>query len=119
MMRGLLAEIKHLKRRGGAAPVSKGKAKKNPKRAGRKPGQSSPSEPVPVSGCCGDCGGAFSEVVTEVVSSTDIRRERRPEVQSSTIEIRRWSGCGKSACGTHPDVAPDQRGATAHRPDRA
>ena len=124
----LRAEIEQLKRRGGAAPFSKGKAKKNPKRAGRKPGQgtfryrkapeqSSPVEPVMVlvSGCCGDCGGAFGEAVTEVVSITDIPQERRPEVRSYAVEIRRCSGCGKSVRGRHPDVAADQRGATAHR----
>ena len=128
MILELRAEIEQLKRRGGAAPFSKGKAKKNPKRAGRKPGQgtfrnrkapeqSSPTEPVavPVSGCCGDCGCAFGEAVTEVVSITDIPQERRPEVRSYAIETRRCFGCGKSVRGTHPDVAPDQRGATAHR----
>jgi len=89
----LRAEIDQLKRRGGAAPFSKGKAKKNPKRAGRKPGQgtfrnrkapeqSPPVEPVavPVSGCCGDCGCTYGGAVTEVVSITDIPQERRPEV---------------------------------------
>lgn len=124
----LQAEIGQLKRRAGAAPFSKGKGKKTPKRAGRKAGQgpfrnrkapeqSSSVEPiaVPVSGCCSECGCGFGEAVTEVVSITDIPQERRPEVRSYAIEIRRCSGCGKSARGAHPDVAPDQRGATAHR----
>ncbi|HEY3825800.1 MAG TPA: hypothetical protein VGL82_14650, partial [Bryobacteraceae bacterium] len=35
----LQAEIEELKRRGGAAPFSKGKRKPDPKPAGRKPGQ--------------------------------------------------------------------------------
>jgi hypothetical protein len=74
MIMELRAEIEQLKRRGGPAPFSKGKAKKNPKRAGRKPGQgtfrnrkvpeqSSPVEPVavPVSGCCSECGRGFGE----------------------------------------------------------
>ena len=37
----LRAEIEQLKRRGSAAPFSKGTHKPNPKRAGRKPGQGS------------------------------------------------------------------------------
>ena len=37
----LRAEIEQLKRRGSAAPFSKGSHKPNPKRAGRKPGQGS------------------------------------------------------------------------------
>ena len=128
MILELRAEIEQLKRRGGPAPFSKGQPKKNPKRAGRKPGQgtfrnrkapeqSLPAEPVavPVNGCCGDCGCQFGEAVTEVVSITDIPQERRPEVRSYAIETRRCSGCGKSVRGTHPDVAADQRGATAHR----
>ena len=120
--------IEQLKRRGGPAPFSKGKAKKNPKRAGCKPGQGTfrnrkapeqspavePAE-VPVNGCCSDCGRANGEAVTETVPVTDIPRERHPEVRSYAIGIRRCSGCGKSARGAHPDVAPDRRGAAAHR----
>jgi len=37
----LRAEIEQLKRKGSAAPFSKGTHKPNPKRAGRKPGQGS------------------------------------------------------------------------------
>ena len=128
MIVALRADIEQLKRRGGPAPFSKGTAKENPKRAGRKPGQgtfrnrkapeqSSAAEPVevPVNGCCSDCGCAYGEAVTETVSVTDIPQERRPEVRSYAIGIRRCSGCGKSVRGAHPDVAADQRGATAHR----
>ena len=67
----LRAVIDQLRRRGGPASFSKFKAKNNPKRAGRKPGQgtfrnrnapeqSPPVEAVavPVNGCCSDCGCA-------------------------------------------------------------
>jgi transposase len=128
MIQELRAEIEQLKRRGGAAPFSKGTRKPDPKAPGRKPGQgffrfrSGPesgltSAPVPVrvEGCCPDCGGDFGEARTEVVSITDIPMERRPEVRRYEVETRRCGQCGKSVRGQHPEIAAGQRGATAHR----
>ena len=128
MIQELRAEIEQLKRRGGAAPFSKGTHKPDPKAPGRKPGPgffrfrgapdaSSSPEPVAVrvAGCCPDCGGNFEEARTEVVSIADIPMERRPEVRRYEVETRRCGKCGKSVRGRHPDIAAGQRGATAHR----
>jgi transposase len=128
MIQELRAEIEQLKRRGGAAPFSKGAHKPDPKAPGRKPGQgffrfrSAPEpglfcEPVAVrvEGCCPDCGGDFGEARAEVVSITDIPMERCPEVRRYSVETRQCGECGKSVRGRHPDIASGQQGATAHR----
>jgi transposase len=128
MIQELRAEIEQLKRRGGAAPFSKGTHKTDPKAPGRKPGQgffrfrSAPESgltseliPVCVEGCCPDCGGDFGEAGTEVVSITDIPLERQPEVRRYEVETRRCGQCGKPVRGWHPDIADGQQGATAHR----
>jgi transposase len=128
MIQELRAEIEQLKRRGGAAPFSKGAHKPDPKAPGRKPGQgffrfrSAPEpglfcEPVAVrvEGCCPDCGGDFGEARAEVVSITDIPMERCPEVRRYSVETRQCGECGKSVRGRHPDIAAGQQGATAHR----
>src|SRR5438046_9514103 len=39
----------------------------------------------------------------------------QPEVKSYAVEVRRCERCGQRVRGQHPDVAPDQYGATAHR----
>jgi len=125
----LRAEMEQLKRRGGAAPFSKGTRKANPKPPGRKPGQgyfrfrgapalaeALEATPVPVAeSCCPDCGGALGEARHEIVSTTDIPAEVRPEVRLYAVETRQCGECGKSVRGRHPEVAPGQQGATAHR----
>jgi transposase len=125
----LRAEIEQLKRRGSAAPFSKGSSKAGPKPPGRKPGQGSflrreaptvaPDQPViPVvvrERCCPDCGGELGEEKEEIVSITDIPVQPRPEVRLYAVEVRRCRRCGKAVRGQHPEVAEDQQGATAHR----
>jgi len=125
----LRAEIEQLKRRGSAAPFSKGTHKPNPKRAGRKPGQGSfrrRTEPqsaaeqrpveVPVDvDCCPECGGPLGECWEEIVSTTDMPPQPQPEVRKYAIQVRTCQRCGKSVRGQHPDVAEGQQGATAHR----
>jgi transposase len=130
MIAQLRAEIEQLKKRGGAAPFSKGTRKKDPKRPGRKPGegkfrfrgapngQPGTTKPVdvPVStATCRGCGGEFGEAKVETVSTTDIPEQPQPEVRVFAVEVRRCSQCGKTVRGHHPEVAPDQYGATAHR----
>ena len=126
MMEELRAEIEQLKRRGGAAPFSKGTHKPDPKSPGRKPGQGffrfrrepdtgSERIHVPVEGSCPDCGGALSEASTEIVSTTDVPVERCVEVRRYAVEARQCGQCGKSVRGHHPDIAAGQHGATAHR----
>lgn len=127
MIEQLRAEIEQLKHRGGAAPFSKGTRKPDPKRPGRKPGQgffrfrSAPeaaaaTADVPVALlCCPDCGGALGKAKQEIVSTTDIPAQPLPEVRRYAVEIRDCRACGKKVRGQHPDIAPGQHGATAHR----
>jgi transposase len=85
----LRAENEELKRKNArqAAPFSKNKRKKNPKRPGRKPGQgvfrnrtapseaqySGPIEDVPVKETtCPECGGDLTGDEQETVSNTEI-----------------------------------------------
>ena len=118
-----------MKKRGSAAPFSKGTRKSDPKTPGRKPGQgyfrfraapeqAKKEEPVavPVSaGCCPCCGGALGEARQAIVSTTDIPAALVPEVRLYAVEARQCLECGKSVRGQHPDIAPGQQGATAHR----
>ncbi len=129
MLEQLREEIEQLKRRGGAAPFSKGERKADPKAPGRKRGQgwfrfraapeeAGQAEPVRVSmnaAHCPDCGGELGEVREEVVSTTDLPAQPVPEVWRYRVEVRHCQRCGKSLRGRHPDIAPDQFGATAHR----
>jgi transposase len=125
----LQAEIEQLKRRGGAAPFSKGKPKQDPKPPGRKPGQgyfrfraapecATASEPVAVpvaQTCCPDCGGQLDSAPHEIVSTTDIPAQPEPEVHRYAVEVRRCRRCGSKVRGQHPGIAAGQHGATAHR----
>jgi transposase len=125
----LRSDIEQLKKRGSAAPFSKGTRKSDPKTPGRKPGQgyfrfrAAPEQAekevatvVPVSAaCCPCCGGALGAAHGEIVSTTDIPAMLVPEVRVYAVETRQCLKCGKSVRGQHPDIAPGQQGATAHR----
>ena len=128
----LRAEIEQLKRNQSrsAAPFSKNKRKKNPKRPGRKPGQgpfnnrpappeeaySAPPVDVPVSETnCPECGGELGEETEEIVTNTEIPPVPSPQVKAYRIKIRACCRCKRNVRGRHPEVAPDQHGATAHR----
>ena len=125
----LRVEIEQLKRRGSAAPFSKGSSKTDAKPPGRKPGHGpflrreaptvAPHQPViPVvvrERCCPDCGGELGEEKQAIVSITDIPVQPRPEVRLYAVEVRRCRRCGRAVRGQHPEVAADQQGATAHR----
>src|SRR5580658_5095473 len=125
----LRIDVEQLKKRGSAAPFSKGTRKSNPKAPGRKPGQGyfrfrkEPEQakkpgaitvPVAAAGCP-RCGGTLGEARPEIVSTTDIPAALVPEVRLYAVETRQCRKCGKSVRGQHPDVAPGQQGATAHR----
>jgi transposase len=129
----LRQQIEELRRKQhrSAAPFSKGQRKSNPKRPGRKPGQGSfdrrqapqtessvrPTE-VPLSQTqCPFCGGRLDpeEEWTEEASVTDMPSQPQPEVNLFRVHVCRCRQCGKTVRGEHPDVAPDQYGATAHR----
>lgn len=128
----LSAEIEQLKRKQArsAAPFSKNKRKKDPKRPGRKPGQgefrhrpapaeedySGPPVNVPVSETvCPACGGELIDEGEEIVTNTELPPTPKPEVKAYRIKIRSCCRCKRKVRGQHPEVAPDQFGATAHR----
>ena len=118
-------------RRGGkrqAAPFSKGTRLAKPKRPGRKPGEgpftcrpapleaTEPPVDVPVSeAVCPACGGELAPERVDMVSVTDLPPLPRPVVSAYRVQVCRCTFCGKRVRGQHPDVTPDQQGATAHR----
>lgn len=128
----LEAKVEELARSGKrqAAPFSKGARKGEPKRPGRKPGRgtfrtreapapealSEPPIDVPVvEVACPRCGGDFEEGRVEEASIVDLPEVVRPRVRLFRVDVRRCERCGATARGRHPDLGPDQRGATAHR----
>lgn len=128
----LRLEIEELKRKNArsAAPFSKSKRKKDPKRPGRKPGQgpfgnravppeeayTAPIVDVLVTEeTCPECGGEFGEETEEIVTNTGIPPAPKPEIQAYRVQVRTCRHCRRKTRGRHPEVAPDQFGATAHR----
>jgi hypothetical protein len=126
-----LAEIERLKRSGKrqTTPFSKGTRQPQPQKPGRKPGQglfarrAAPAPeavttrvtvPVAQSACPG-CGGALLPDGEEVVTLTDLPARLQPEVSAYRLARCRCARCGQRVRAHHPAVAPDQRGATAHR----
>ena len=131
-LRKQLAEAKRAGKRQ-AAPFSKGGQTDKPKRPGRKPGIGSfsyrkppspdevtePPVDVEVAGdSCPGCGGRLEYEGVDVAYVTDIPPVPRPQVTEYRIQIGRCLCCGKRVRGRHPDVAPDQYGASAHRMGR-
>ena len=131
-LRKELAEAKRAGKRQ-AAPFSKGGRTDRPKRPGRKPGIGSfsyrkppspdevtePPVDVEVAGdTCPGCGGRLEYEGVQVAYVTDIPPVPRPQVTEYRIQIGRCLCCGKRVRGRHPDVAPDQYGASAHRMGR-
>jgi transposase len=128
----LRSEVETLKRSGKrqAAPFSKGTRVKAPKTPGRKPGQGmfkrreaptpeSLSEPpigVPVAEtACPKCGDGLVADRVEDASVVDLPAVVRPRARIFRVDVHRCTGCGATVRGRHPDLAADQRGATAHR----
>jgi hypothetical protein len=128
----LQAEIDALKRDQSrpAAPFSRGKRKANPKPPGRKQGQgpftyrrppnpeelTAPSIDVAVTlADCPACGGPLVEERTDLAYLTDLPEVIRPSVRQYRVGVGRCTACGERVRGEHPDLAPDQWGATAHR----
>jgi transposase len=113
-----------------AAPFSKGSRVRQPKRPGRKPGQGTftfrqtprPEEiteppvavPVILDSCPG-CGGKLREQRVDFAYVTELPTMPRPRVTQYRVWVCRCIGCGHPVRGEHPDLAPEQWGATAHR----
>src|ERR687892_55247 len=113
-----------------AAPFSKGTRVRQPKRPGRKPGQGTfsfrqtprlgeitePPVAVPVIlDSCPGCGGELREQRVDFAYVTELPAMPRPRVTEYRVWVCRCIGCGHPVRGEHPDLAPDQHGATAHR----
>jgi hypothetical protein len=112
-----------------AAPFSKGTMKAKRNRSGRKPGEGqfrnrpapkddeiTHREEVKVEETeCPECGGELVADGEEVVTVTEIPEIPKPEVKAFRLEMCRCGKCGKRIRARHPEVAEDQRGATAHR----
>lgn len=126
------AELEQLKRAGKrqAAPFAKGKRKAQPKRPGRKRGQgpfrhreapapeelTEPPVEVPVmQPSCPACGGQLIEEGLEFAYRTELPTPPQPQVTQYRIQLCRCVEWGQQVRGEHPDVAPDQYGASAHR----
>jgi transposase len=128
----LRAEIEQLKRGGKrqATPFSKGTRVADPKPPGRKPGSGTfryreaprPEEitapPVDVRvlvDACPACGGPLTAERVDNAYTTELPARPRPQVTPYRVWVCRCVICGKQVRGQHPEVAPDQYGATAHR----
>ena len=119
---------RHSKRQ--AAPFSKGTRSKQPRRPGRQPGEgrfsfrqaprpeeiTEPPVNVPVAlESCPGCGEKLAEERVDFAYVTDLPPLPRPRVTQYRVWVCRCTGCGRKVRGAHPDLAPDQYGATAHR----
>ena len=113
-----------------AAPFSKGQRKAQPKRPGRKPGQGPftyrtlprpdqwPAPPIEVrlpEPICPCCGESLQEHRVDFAAITDIPPQPKPLVQPYRVWVYRCPTCDTTVRAPHPDLAPDQYGATAHR----
>jgi transposase len=113
-----------------AAPFSKGRRKAQPKRPGRKPGRGrSTSRTLPTPDqwteppievrlpdpACSCCGEPLQEHRVDLAAITDLPPQPRPVVQPYRVWVDRCPGSETTVRAPHPDLAPDQSGATAHR----
>jgi transposase len=113
-----------------AAPFSKGKRKAQPRRPGRKPGQGCfrfrtlpppdqwTAPPIEVrlpELVCPCCGEPLQEQRVDFAAITDLPPQPKPLVQPYRVWVYRCPTCDTTVRAPHPDLAPDQFGATAHR----
>jgi hypothetical protein len=64
---------------------------------------------------CSKCGGGLEHERTDGAYTTDIPPFPRPIVTAYRVSVCRCLLCGYQVRGQHPEVEPDQYGATAHR----
>jgi transposase len=125
----LREENQRLKRsqRRQAAPFSKEKPVRNPRKPGRKKGQGvfkrrtapavEPDRTVDAQAppCCPFCGGPLEEDEVQFATTTDVPEQPKPEVTQYRVAVCHCRDCGRKVRGTAPGLAGDQYGATAHR----
>jgi transposase len=125
----LREENERLKRsqRRQAAPFSKEKPVKDPKKPGRKKGQGPfrrrqapverPNVTVDATAppCCPYCGGAVEQDGVEYATTTDVPEQPKPHVTQYRVAVCHCLDCGKKVRGTAVGLAAGQQGATAHR----
>jgi transposase len=113
-----------------ATPFSKGTRVSKPKRPGRQPGAGTfsfrqaprpeeitePPVNVPVTlESCPACGGKLAEKRVDFAYITDLPLLPQPKVTQYRVWVCQCTECGRKVRGEHPDLAPAQYGATAHR----
>src|SRR3954471_12924500 len=113
-----------------AAPFSKGQRQAQPKRPGRKPGQGRftfrtlptpdhwTAPPIDVrlpEPSCPCCGEPLHEHRVDFAATAEIPPQPKPIVQPYRVWVYRCPTCDTTVRAAHPDLAPDQYGATAHR----
>jgi len=124
----LKAELRRGKRQ--AAPFSKGKGKAEKKKPGRRRGKGrftrrAKPEVKPADRLeeiavnledtrCPECGEQM-EVKVEEATTIDVPAEPVRVIKVFTVQVGVCPRCGNKVRATHPDLAPDQFGATAHR----
>src|SRR5213076_1570090 len=64
---------------------------------------------------CPCCGEALREDRVDLAALTDLPPQPRPIVQPYRVWVYRCPICETTVRAPHPDLAPDQSGATAHR----
>jgi len=128
----LRGEVERLTRDGKrqAAPFSKGTRVAHPKKPGRKPGQgtfryrtppdpetiTSPVVAVPVTTpACPAGGGTLASERVDAAYLTELPAVVRPRITAYQVAVSRCTACDRRVRGEHPDLAPDQYDATAHR----
>jgi transposase len=125
---GLEEELRQSKK--SAAPFSKNRPKAHPKAPGRKAGQGvftrreapvvEPQDEVRelavplASARCPNCDSPL-EVRTETASVVDAPAAPRRVITKFAVEVGHCPRCHTEVRGTHPELPPDQQGATAHR----
>ena len=114
------------------APFSKGTRQASPKRPGRKPGQGLfKHRDAPVAGPCDqvvDTDVPMSDdqrrcpkcdvslmVGQEIATTEDMPAVPKRIIKRFTVEVGRCPRCGWICRGAHPELSPQQNGATAHQ----
>ena len=127
-VKSLIEELQSERRQGkrSATPFSKKKHKPHPKKPGRKPGEGpfafkaapEPTEApvtVAVENLYCSCGGELAHQGVDIVTVTELPALPQPQVTPYHVQVCVCQACGKIVRGQHPDIAPTQTGASAHR----